>query len=284
MNLTTKNFRVLGQGKTKKLWERRKGNQDLIYVESNNMLTAGNGERADELPGKGEWSTRITSLIFEVLKNFGIPVAYTRQIGPRVFEAKYCGMLPFEVVARRHPLGSYLKRHPDMPRDHSFEVPFVEWFLKTNDQVWKGQPLTVDDPFVQFVQGKPERMLLFRPDQPLHLQTPMLELDRYPLQGNVLLRQEIEDITRRVFLILEWLYELLGYNLVDFKLEFGITPDGELVVADVIDPDGFRLLNKRGEHRDKQLYRNRVALEIVAAAYLEVMEATEQFPALLAAA
>lgn len=73
-------------------------------------------------------------------------------------------------------------------------------------------------------------------------------------------RQLYEDLTvcahlaDRVFTILEESWKKLGGRLIDFKLEFGRSPDGTIVVADVIDCDSWRVMWE-GIQLSKQPYR-----------------------------
>ena len=66
-------------------------------------------------------------------------------------------------------------------------------------------------------------------------------------------------IKRYTFQINEFLKKLLaecGVTLVDFKLEFGKTSDGTIVLADEISPDTCRFWDaKTGEKLDKDRFR-----------------------------
>lgn len=47
--------------------------------------------------------------------------------------------------------------------------------------------------------------------------------------------------TSTIFRILERAWHRQGCVLVDMKIEFGVTTDGEVVLADVIDNDSWRV-------------------------------------------
>ena len=62
----------------------------------------------------------------------------------------------------------------------------------------------------------------------------------------------------------------VGIRLVDFKLEFGRTTDGKIILADEISPDTCRLWDKEtNEKLDKDRFRR--DLGNVEGAYQEVM-------------
>ena len=62
----------------------------------------------------------------------------------------------------------------------------------------------------------------------------------------------------------------VGITLVDFKLEFGITDEGTLVLADEISPDTCRFWDsKTGEKLDKDRFRRDMGN--VEGAYAEML-------------
>ena len=72
-------------------------------------------------------------------------------------------------------------------------------------------------------------------------------------------KDEIDTITSMAFTVNDVLKEYfagLGVKLVDFKLEFGKTSDGEIVLADEISPDTCRFWDaKTNEKLDKDRFR-----------------------------
>ncbi|MBI1957121.1 MAG: hypothetical protein HYS44_01535 [Candidatus Niyogibacteria bacterium] len=84
------------------------------------------------------------------------------------------------------------------------------------------------------------------------------------------------NIAQQNFLILEAAWAKLGFRLADFKVEFGIdVTTGELLLADVIDNDSWRLLE--GErYLDKQNYRDGALPDAVKADYARVAELSTQ--------
>ncbi len=276
---TTKH--VLGalvtEGKTKKVYQVKDGS-GLVTVISKDDITAGDGAKHDIIPDKGRVATATTANVFRLLKACGLPVAFVEQDSPTSFIAPNCTMLPYEVVARREAHGSYLKRNPHFTKGQLFPALIVEFFLKTKDKDWKGKPLIADDPLMQFSKdgGKIE---LFNPAKPVNAQEPFLTLahgEVFTRADEINIFPEMARIARNAFLVLEKAWQLEGGSLVDFKVEFGYDAKGNLLLADVIDNDSWRVL-ENGAYLDKQVYREGGALDDVAAKYRRVADITSHF-------
>ena len=86
--------------------------------------------------------------------------------------------------------------------------------------------------------------------------------------------EEVETIKAMAFKVNDVLKEYfasIGVELIDFKLEFGKTADGTIVLADEISPDTCRFWDATtGAHLDKDLFRRGMGGE--ADAYQEVMK------------
>jgi phosphoribosylaminoimidazole carboxylase/phosphoribosylaminoimidazole-succinocarboxamide synthase len=87
---------------------------------------------------------------------------------------------------------------------------------------------------------------------------------------------QMRAIARQAFLVLERAWALEGGRLVDFKVEFGFDAKGNLLLADVIDNDSWRVI-ENGAYIDKQVYRDGGALDTVAAKYKQVADTTGHF-------
>lgn len=276
MSFSYEAYEILAEGKTK-IIRRAPDDEKLAILEAKDDITAGDGAKHDVIAGKAELATRTTSNIFRLLAASGVPVAFREQLDPVRFLAEHCKMLPYEVVVRREAHGSYLKRHPHIKKGHVFPRLLVEFFLKTKDKVWEGRPLPKDDPYIDFGVGW-FPMHLYRPDVPTWQEGACIStLEEFSGHED---RHELFPAMSRIacqtFLVLEKAWQLVGCDFLDFKVEFGLNADGQLVLADVLDNDSWRLLQD-GHHLDKQLYRDGAPLTVVAERYRQVAELTERF-------
>lgn len=266
----------IGRGKTKSVIG-VEGDPTRVVLRSLDSVTAGDGARRIELEGKGVLATKATCDIFELLKKCGVPVAYERRIDPDRFLAPACKMIPLEVVARRSVprSSSYRKRHPHVPAGYVFRKLVVEFFLKTTGRKWGDHELPCDDPYAR-IDSTRTQFNLYDPHEPLDGRKPFLTIpigeaiDPCYIIG-------VERITRLVFLTLEKAWQNLRHRLEDFKIEFGITPDGRLVVADVIDADSCKVVDEQGNIVSKQKFRDGAPPEEVLEMYKRFAELTGMF-------
>jgi len=266
---------LVAEGKTKRIHEAR-GSAGLVTLVSKDDITAGDGAKHDVIPDKGRLANATTCNVFRLLKACGLPVAFVQQDSERSFMAPSCQMLPYEVVVRREAHGSYLKRNPHIAKGQLFPQVLVEFYLKTKDKSWKGKPLVADDPLIHFAKGE---IHLLNPAKPIHGQAPFLvlkEADVFSHADEQDLFPEMRRIASHAFLVLEKAWQLEGGTLVDLKVEFGFDPKGNLLLADVIDNDSWRVVES-GAYIDKQVYRDGGALDDVAAKYRRVAEITSRF-------
>lgn len=271
---------LIAEGKTKQIFGLPDG--PIVTVLSKDDITAGDGAKHDIIEGKAAFANQTTCNVFRLLKACGIPMAFQKQLTPVSFEAVNCTMLPYEVVVRREAHGSYLKRAPHLAKGHIFPSLVLEFFLKTSGRKWKERLLICDDPLMAN-DWDGGNIHLYDPKEPNLVQSPaqpflILTEDEVFTQGNE--RKHIEemgDIAQQTFLILEKAWQLQGRKLVDFKVEFGIGPEEELLLADVIDNDSWRVVDGDGGYIDKQVYRDGGDLDTVTAKYRQVAELTAQF-------
>jgi phosphoribosylaminoimidazole carboxylase/phosphoribosylaminoimidazole-succinocarboxamide synthase len=263
---------IIAQGKTKIIRE-WPDDANLVLIESKDDITAHNALKHDVLPEKAKLATQTTVNVFRLLKACGIPVAFERQISPNTFLAQHCVMIPYEVVVRRQGHGSFIKRNPYIKKGEIFPKLVTEFFLKTTGNQWQGVQIPKDDPLIQFADNKAK---LYLPDVPLWNQQPFMQLDEYPLHDKQERFETMRTIACKTFLILENAWRQVGCALADFKIEFGFDTNNNLLLADVIDNDSWRVVHDNN-YIDKQVYRDGGALDTVGALYQRVASLTAQF-------
>jgi len=264
---------LLIEGKTKRIFT-EKTRQDTVIIENKDDITAfDDSEFTKQFGSKGLSATNTTCRTFELLQKAGIPVAYAEQIGPLEFAARKCKMIQLEVIIRRYAVGSYLKRHPEFTTEgnvpHRFHRLVFELFLKTTDgkildlegsvcgqtpdNQEKKKP--IEDPFIS--NPADEVWNLKHPKYPEWdlLSELMCPVFRSNILPKKILIEDIEKLTRKAFLVLESAFNSSGYRLIDYKIEFGITSSGELVISDVIDNDSWRLCDPEWIEMSKEAFR-----------------------------
>lgn len=258
------------EGKTKvitPLWE----GSDVAVVTTKNDITAGDGAKHDIMHGKAELATRTTCNVFEYLRAKGIPVAYVGRGGPTTFLTRVCEMIPVEVVVRRIAFGSYCKRNAEIPKGYVFDDPVIEFFYKTTGKNIDGRAIPCDDPLMKSAGG--DYWDLYRPDIPLGAG----HIGRFELPGiKSRLDRGVYAIAEDVNRLLKDAWRYLDGTLYDFKLEFGVLPDGDVVLADVVDCDSWRVKWRDYVQLSKQGYRDGDDLEKVLGVYQLAAALTDQ--------
>ena len=225
---------MMYEGKAKQVFQTENENEVLIRYKDD--ATAFNGEKKGQIVGKGEINNSITSILFALLEEKGIKTHFIKKINERDQLCRSVEIVMVEVIVRNIIAGSMAKRvgieEGTVPSNTIFEICYK------NDDF--GDPLINDHHAVAMGLATYE------------------ELDKmYKMTAT------INDILRNFF-------DDLGITLVDFKLEFGRTKEGELILADEISPDTCRLWDKKtGEKLDKDRFRR--DLGNIEDAYKEIL-------------
>ena len=240
----------LAEGKTKIIYAHPTDSRLAIMVQKD-AISAGDGARRNTIEGKGALSGRTAANVFTLLSHAGIATHFVEAPSDRAMVVQRCTMIPVEVVMRRIATGSYLKRHPAIAEGQRFDPVLVEFFIKDDA---RHDPQMQPDEIVAAGVATPEEI------------TSMVEAGRH------------------VFDVLERAWAAQGIMLVDMKIEFGRTISGDLVVADMIDNDSWRLWpgGQKEQMLDKQIYRNMQSvtpdgLDAVKRKYIEVADLTDHF-------
>lgn len=258
----------LAEGKTKIIWDLP--DTEEVLIESKDDITAGDGARRDHIDGKAALATQTTSNCFRLLTRNGIPNHFIGEVDATTFRAQAVDMIPVELVARRLAFGSYLKRETSAVSGSRFEAPVIEFFDKDD---------SLHDPLLRLDldRGVVQRHDASKPvGEALIDESPIAAMSRLAIEQ----WDELNELTRWTFEVLESAWAEQDVTLVDMKIECGITPRGDVVVADVIDNDSWRIWPGGDPNQmvDKQLYRDgQQPLSYVADKYAWVAEATNAF-------
>ncbi len=220
--MTWQKAEQLYEGKGKRVFAIQ-GKSDYLLQEFKDQLTAFNAQKVAELGGKGELNCLITSSIFLFLEKKGVSTHFVEKLSNTSCVTKKLSMIPLEVVVRNIMAGSTAKKL-GIEEGSPMSQPLVEFYYKKDE---------LNDPFIS-------------DDQALLIKA-------------VSSRQDLETLKKLALQVNEGLKEFFtacGIRLVDFKLEFGKTPDGQIVLGDEISPDSCRLWDeKTNEKLDKDRFR-----------------------------
>lgn len=227
---------LLYEGKGKKLF--KTDDENLLISEFKDELTAFNAEKKGSEKGKGALNCQISTALFHLLEKQGIKTHLVRTIDKNKQLIKQCKIVPIEVIVRNVATGSLTKR---LGIRDGTKLPFtlVEFCLKDD---------ALGDPFIN-----DEHCLILN------------------LVQNEEQIKEIKNTARKINSILTPFFDSKNLRLVDFKIEFGLTKENELVLADEISPDSCRFWDKStNEKLDKDRFRQ--DLGNVKMAYEEVLK------------
>ncbi len=248
----------IAHGKTKVLYE-NPGHADQLVVAQTDQISAGDGARRNEIAGKGRLAAQTTARVFRLLNLCGLPTHYLsggEDDDNNEMLVRRCNMLPLEVVVRGVAAGSFVRRNPGITRGMLLAPRVIEFFVKDDAN---HDPQIMPDEIITRGLATPAEV------------------------------GAMSELARLTFDILSHAWRRRDVLLVDLKVEFGRivagNDKGQLVIADVIDNDSWRIWPQGREDRmlDKQLYRNLetvddAALATVKAAYEEVADLVGTFP------
>ena len=222
-------------GKAKKVFA--PDDPTIVLVDYKDDATAGDGAKKGTIRGKGVVNNKLTNNLMKMLAQHGIPTHFVEEISDRETLVKKVQIVPLEVIIRNISAGHFASNY-GVEEGIVFEHPTIEFSYKNDDL---GDPL-------------------------------MNAYHAVALKAAT--REEIETIKSMAFKVNEVMkqyFDSLNVILVDFKLEFGKTADGKIVLADEISPDTCRLWDKTTKEKlDKDRFRR--DLGGVEEAYQEIMK------------
>ena len=224
----------LYEGKAKKVFAT--DDPQLLIVEYKDDATAFNGLKKGTIQGKGVINNQMSNIIMQYLAGHGVTTHFVEELSPRETLVKKVEIVPLEVIVRNISAGSFAQRY-GVEEGIVFDSPTLEFSYKNDD---------LGDPLIN---------------------------SYHALALKLATAEEVDTISRYAFKVNELMRDFWarrGVTLVDFKLEFGRTADGAIILADEISPDTCRFWDsKTGEKLDKDRFRR--DLGGVEEAYADVM-------------
>ena len=226
---------LMYEGKAKKVYS----TEDPAYcvVSYKDDATAFNGIKKGTIVGKGVVNNKMSNYLMQILEKNGVPTHFVEELSDRETAVKRVKIVPLEVIIRNRAAGSICKRL-GLEEGMDFVCPSLEFSYKDDDL---GDPL---------INGY------------------------HAISCGFATKEDVDTITKYAFKVNDVLKEYfasIGVELIDFKLEFGKTPDGTIVLADEISPDTCRFWDiKTHEKLDKDRFRR--DLGGVEEAYAEMMK------------
>ncbi len=223
------------EGKAKRVFATN--NPDLVIVDYKDDATAFNGEKKGTIAGKGVINNRMTNFMFKLLEQAGVPTHLVEEISDRETIVKKVSIVPLEVIVRNVAAGSFSKKL-GIEEGTPLLQPTLEFSYKNDD---------LGDPFIN---------------------------DYYALALGLATKEEIETISRYAFMVNDFMVKFfkdMNIDLIDFKIEFGRTSDGTIILADEISPDTCRFWDSTTHEKlDKDRFRRDMGG--VEEAYQEIMK------------
>ena len=225
----------LYEGKAKKVFATN--DPDLVIVSYKDDATAFNGAKKGQIAGKGVVNNRMSNFLMEKLEKVGVPTHYVEEISDRETVVKKVSIVPLEVIVRNIAAGSLSKRL-GIPEGTPMKRTVLEYCYKCD---------ALDDPMVN---------------------------EYHILAMEYCTKEELDAISSLALKVNDFLvkyFASINVELVDFKLEFGKTKDGKIVLADEISPDTCRFWDATTHEKlDKDRFRRDMGG--VEDAYREMMK------------
>lgn len=230
-----KKLEQLYEGKAKRVF--KTDDPELYIVDYKDDATAFNGQKKGTIENKGVVNNRVSNYLMKKLEEQGIPTHYVEEISDRETIVKKVEIIPLEVIVRNIAAGSLSKRL-GLPEGTKMAKTVLEYSYKDDE---------LGDPMIN---------------------------DYHIFAMDIVTKEELALIADYAFKINDYLTKFfagIGIELVDFKIEFGKTSDGTIILADEISPDTCRFWDaKTHEKLDKDRFRR--DMDNVDEGYKEIMK------------
>lgn len=196
---------LLYEGKAKRVY--RTADPQVYLCQYKDDATAFNAAKRGSIAGKGEVNCTVSSHVFRYLSQQGIRNHFLAQLSPTEMQVRAVRILPLEVVVRNRTAGSLCKRL-GLEWGLPIQPPLLEFYYK-NDAL--GDPLVTPDHIRLLKLATPEQV------------------------------EQLGSLALTINQHLQTFWRACQLQLIDFKLEFGLDANGEMLLADEISPDTCRL-------------------------------------------
>lgn len=216
-----KKIEIIHDGVSKKVYATDE--PDKVIIQYTDAITAYYKIKRALIKDKGLYCNAVSSMVFTVLKNAGVPMHFIERLSDTEQLCRRVDSMQMEVIVRNVVAGSMAKRL-GMDEGIVLKEPIVDLCYKTED---------LGDPLIN---------------------------DYHAIALGLVTKEElavIYSLAEKVNAVLTPLFRGIGITLVDFKIEFGRLPDGQIILSDDITPDSARFWDiETGMKLDKDRFRH----------------------------
>ena len=216
-----KKIEIIHDGVSKKVYATDE--PDKVIIQYTDAITAYYKIKRALIKDKGLYCNAVSSMVFTVLKDAGVPMHFIERLSDTEQLCRRVDSIQMEVIVRNVVAGSMAKRL-GMDEGIVLKEPIVDLCYKTED---------LGDPLIN---------------------------DYHAIALGLVTKEElavIYSLAEKVNAVLTPLFRGIGITLVDFKIEFGRLPDGQIILSDDITPDSARFWDiETGMKLDKDRFRH----------------------------
>ncbi len=228
------NNKPIYEGKAKIVYESENEDEVLIYYKDS--ATAFNGEKKAEISDKGILNNKIASHIFEKINEEDIPTHFIEKKDERTQICKKAEVIQLEFICRNIIAGSMSKRLGIKEGTYAKNTIF-EICYKNDDY---------NDPLIN---------------------------DYHAVELGVVTENQLKQCyvyLKKINEILKKIFDEIDVILVDFKIEFGLDKNNNILLVDEISPDSCRLWDKETKEKlDKDVFRRNIG--DITSAYQQIV-------------